>query len=251
MSHTLLDLKHALRARRNGQPDGRFAERAVVGYQQWRAPLMLDEQGQEVLRLDGFGHRRRVLRLYSDDASIAASRRAEGDAVGDRFASRAGAELLASLDERVIKVEVDPHTDAEMTWRADEVEALRSWGRAAQLEEVLANPFASPDGFARLKAYDGYRVVLREVGEEHLMVFAPDDRGRRLAAIFTAQDNLMAFLAEATAAMGFEPFILHTDGAALFERLAPMPLHGLVFNCKGPSPPLAYSMELASLILRA
>ena len=91
----------------------------------------------------------------------------------------------------------------------------------------------------RIAEYPAYWLLLHD-GEPLL---APDDRNRRLAAVFTSESARDACLAEP----GLTPAgakVKRCDGRELFTRLRQRHYDGIVFNCMGPDRPLAFAPEL-------
>lgn len=91
----------------------------------------------------------------------------------------------------------------------------------------------------RIAEHPAYWLLLHD-GEPWL---APDDRDRRLAAVFTSESARDACLAEP----GLAPAgakVKRCDGRELFTRLRQRHYDGIVFNCMGPDRPLAFVPEL-------
>jgi hypothetical protein len=80
---------------------------------------------------------------------------------------------------------------------------------------------------------------------------APDQKGRTLAAVFTSEDACEAFLDEAGKQGGTQLEPLIYAGKNLFELLSKMDLTGIVFNCSGPTPPVAFAAAFSQVILEA
>ncbi|MBL8309886.1 MAG: hypothetical protein JNL19_05640 [Burkholderiales bacterium] len=114
------------------------------------------------------------------------------------------------------------------------------------VERALAQLRWRPDDFfeesllRHIVAHEGYWLVLRD-GEPML---APDDeRARRLAAVFTSTEARDAFLRDEHIAPA-DVSLRRLDGRALFATLRERSYVGVVFNCAGPDPPLAFIMAL-------
>ena len=81
---------------------------------------------------------------------------------------------------------------------------------------------------------------------------APDDRQRRLAAVFTsdaARNEYLNDLPDAVETALNQKVTLGCNGHDLFTRLAAMPLDGIVFNCLGPERPIAFVPALSNQVL--
>ncbi len=83
------------------------------------------------------------------------------------------------------------------------------------------------------------------------LMLAPDARGRTLAAVFTAEDALEAYLKEmgANGKRGLEPLTI--AGPRLFDLLPRISLDGFVFNCCGPVSPRAFAAAFARRVIEA
>jgi hypothetical protein len=84
--------------------------------------------------------------------------------------------------------------------------------------------------------------------DDNQLVMAPDQKGRTLAAIFTAEDACAAFLEE-TSQTHLQS--LTYSGKNLFEILGKMDLTGMVFNCSGPITPVAFAAAFSQIVLEA
>jgi len=82
--------------------------------------------------------------------------------------------------------------------------------------------------------------------DEQYVALAPDGRGRKIAAIFTAEDALDQFL-ENHPKPNRRPVPI--AGEALFIAIRKMPLDGMVFNCSGPVKPRLFPLSFAAEIL--
>ncbi|HNH47941.1 MAG TPA: hypothetical protein PKY30_12930, partial [Myxococcota bacterium] len=126
----------------------------------------------------------------------------------------------------------------------------RRWGRALRVEELLAG--RSPAPLSLLRNFEGWWIVMRELPDGRTQLsMAPDPKGRRLAALFTAEDCRDAYVKIAGAALGEKPLLLMLTGQQIFERLVALPLDGIVFNCMGPVSPKAVHPAFAAEVLRA
>jgi len=100
--------------------------------------------------------------------------------------------------------------------------------------------------------YPRYLLAVVNLDGSYQLALAPDDKGRRLAAVFTYDDAFEAFLPEGEA-LHAEGQLLQVElaGPKLFEQLAQMSLDGLVFNCRGPARPIAFAQPFIAAILEA
>ena len=131
-------------------------------------------------------------------------------------------------------------------------------GEPAVAPGILGLPSGNSDGgqeehpLSLLREHDGYHLLMRATADGHSqLVLAPDARGRQLAAVFTAEDCLQAFMDRVLTQVKPLPLSLMLSGQELFERLVAMPLQGIVFNCAGPVQPHAGQLALAPHVQQA
>jgi hypothetical protein len=159
-----------------------------------------------------------------------------------------GADLLAGLRDGLGGIDLDPGSPHALHYRQAQVPLLRRWGQAVRVERTLAGQ--GDASWAELRAFDGYRVISHPgVATPATLVLAPDDQRRRLAAVFTAEDCLDAYIARYGTALGAGAEVRVLDGVRLFGLLVAMPLDGIVFNCCGPIPPKAVAPAFAKMVL--
>lgn len=85
------------------------------------------------------------------------------------------------------------------------------------------------------------------------LMLAPDEKGRKLAAIFTSEDTIAGFLPQVRAAAAPEQVVERIfSGEDLFSSLVSMPIDGMVFNCGGgPVDPVAFAKGFAQIVSEA
>jgi hypothetical protein len=86
-------------------------------------------------------------------------------------------------------------------------------------------------------------------GGGNRLLMAPDQKGQALAAVFTFEDACDAFLEQARTQVDMKPLIY--AGKDLFKMLSEMNLTGIVFNCSGPAPPVAFAAAFSKVVLEA
>lgn len=131
-------------------------------------------------------------------------------------------------------------------------ERFRELAAAIEIEEDLTQlrEGSSSDGACvRVRNYPAYTIVVNRIGNR--LVMAPDQKGRALAAVFTSEDACDAFLDEASKQSGTQLEPLTYCGKDLFELLSRMDLTGIVFNCSGPTSPVAFAAAFSQVILEA
>lgn len=147
---------------------------------------------------------------------------------------------------------IDPAQREAIFYGKEHFERFRELAAAIEIEEDLTQlrEGNSSDGACvRVRAYPAYRIVVNRIGNQ--LVMAPDQQVRALAAVFTAEDACDAFLDEASKQNGTQLEPLIYSGQELFELLSKMDLTGLVFNCSGPTPPVAFAAAFSQVILES
>jgi hypothetical protein len=102
---------------------------------------------------------------------------------------------------------------------------------------------------SRIGNFPNYLLVLID-GK---LATAPDDKDRLLAAVFTtdaARNIYLIDLPETEKTALNQKLLTNCTGRELFSLLAPMPLHGIVFNCAGPDRPIAFVPALSKQALQ-
>ncbi len=102
--------------------------------------------------------------------------------------------------EEIDEVWIDPAQPEAIFYGKEHFERFRELAAAIEIEEDLTQlrEGNSSDGACeRVRDYPAYRVVVNLV--DNRLVMAPDQAGRALAAVFTAEDACDAFLEEASA----------------------------------------------------
>lgn len=156
---------------------------------------------------------------------------------------------LRFLTDDLAGVNIDPGTDRSIHFKRAQFPMLREWEMALDIDAILRGEDVE-NGFAKLRNYEGYRIIVREHAGTMTPLLAPDDgRNRKLAAVFTTQDCVDAYLAALGDPANRGLTVMRLGGARLFTELAGMPLDGIVFNCVGPVKPKAVALAFAAAIL--
>ena len=245
------DLRQAMQATLDGSRSSHALLRLFLDHADWHVPAARDARGQiALLRLkDGAG--RRYLFLCTDRQAYADCLATVGaGALGEHFITTAGDELFANLPDEVDVIRINAYSPPELRYRGDQIPALRQWARAVKVERTLATP--QPD-LSLVKCFDAFYVVTQRLeGEGRALTLAPDKRGRKLAAVFTAPDTLDAFLRDqGDGGLKFEPQTVRTSGEILFDDLQSLPIDGIVFNCAGPVAPRLFVAGFAKAVMAA
>lgn len=197
------------------------------------------------------------LYLFSDGPAYDAFRRAVGDDApqDQHFLTTPGAWIFHLPLDQIDAVEIDPASPWQISYRKEQFTRLRALADAVEVEQALAalrTGTAQRGMVATVRLYERYILAVCQINGEYSLALAPDDHGRALAAVFTADDTFEAFLSEGEAVTPQGQLLrLTLPGAQLFEQLAKMPVDGVVFNCSGPVRPIAFAHEFFGVVLEA
>lgn len=243
-------LRDAIQQTLDGKLSGPALLRRFMAHDQWHTPVNIDTDGRPhaVFLKDTGGQRFQL--LFTDEPAYQQGRAAIGEALaGDRYLVTNGRALFVDLSDDADVISINWGSAPEIFFKKGQVPSLRRWARAVAVEQTLATP--NPD-LGLLKHFDGYYIVLQKVEDGFALTLAPDRHRRKIAAVFTAEDALDAFLKDQRAGeIQFEPLTRTMPGEHLFEDLRDMPLDGIAFNCSGPTPPRMFTAALASAVVGA
>ncbi|MGQ9903754.1 MAG: hypothetical protein ACUVRU_05280 [Anaerolineae bacterium] len=245
------DLRQAMQATLDGSRSSHALLRLFLDHAGWHVPAARDARGQiALLRLKDDAGRRYLFLCTDKQAYADCLARVGADVLGEHFITIAGDELFDNLPDEVDIIRVNAYSPPELRYRGDQIPALRQWARAVKVERTLATP--QPD-LSLVKRFDAFYIVLRKLdGKEMALTLAPDKRGRKLAAVFTAPDTLEAFLRnQGDGGLKFEPQTVKTSGEILFDDLQHLPIDGIVFNCAGPVAPRLFVAGFAKAVMAA
>ena len=209
--------------------------RALIAHKQWFLPA---QKHEHELHPSLFQHgEETILTAYSNEELV--PKEIEKICVAGTWLF---AEFPAVLDAFLI----DPQSDHALKFTKDKFSNLSQWAKAVHIEQLLAQSEFDANVLEQLLSYSGYciPVVQSSDGKQHIAL-APDTEGRKLAAIFTAEDALSTFMQHAGNALGDHVLIDQPPGTSLFPYLVSLPIDGIVFNCYGP--PAPYALNKASL----
>jgi hypothetical protein len=183
--------------------------------------------------------------LFTDhDAYMECRERVGVDVIGEFFIGNLfGHSAFSKIGPDVSIVNINPHCEHELHYKRDQIPRLRAWADILRAERALETVAVKNAGFDILKAFPGYYFIMEE---RQYLTLAPDGQGRRLAAVFTADDALETFL-ERNGKPSMTPVPI--DGARLFPALRKMPLDGMVFNCSGPVRPSVFPLSFADEVI--
>jgi SseB protein N-terminal domain len=247
---------------RDGKIDGLGLMRGLIGYGEWQVPI-----SERALAQALGGNALPALQLTSDKEgktclllfSSAPAYQRYGDANADHstppqhFVTLPGSTLFGASLETVDRICIDPFSPQDIFYDKPQFGRLREYAGAILVEEALTglrHGQAKDGAVAVVRDYRAYSLAVVERDGSPRLLMAPDQKGRALAAIFTAADAYDAFMPDAKAAAGGgEVREMIYEGRALFEALQGMRLDGLVFNCSGPVAPIAFAPGFAKVVI--
>ncbi|MCS6845762.1 MAG: hypothetical protein NZ528_15790 [Caldilineales bacterium] len=254
-------VQEAIAAWQSQQITGAQLMRRLLSYREWLVPVSRVAEGEptgsEGVRLryseDPGGIRR--FYLFSDADAYAAFCQATGESPsGALLLTADGAWAINALPlDQFDYVEIDPASPWRLSYGKQSFPALAAMAQAVQVEQALVALRAGeevPNAFSLVLDYPHYLVVLWTAEGRTFLALAPDDRDRRLLAIFTHRDAVEAFLEGESEDAKALLSMLELSGRDLFSRVAAMTaLDGMVFNCRGPARPVAFALPFAELVL--
>jgi hypothetical protein len=244
----VMDPKQAIQSYNSGNVDAASLLRVLVSHYEWCIPGR--REGDEVAPLIAVADDERWLQIFSDKETYQDYLRHIGDPPDSEYILMPGPAVFASLGNNITGLNINPDSEASVHYASHQFENLRQWGLAIEVERILAGESTYTKPFHLLRAFDGYRLVFSaDENNAHRLALVPDLNGRPLAAVFTADDAVRAFIEDAKKVLGEQPLISQIDGVSLFTQLKQLPIGGLVFNCSGPGPAHAVDIEFAEVVL--
>ena len=226
---------------------GRELLRCLATFDRWIVPAGFSG-GQPAFLDFRSGQSRRFFMFSGPEAYNEARRQLGEDVLGDHYVETTGDSIWLSFNDAVAGLSIDPFSKHEIDYGPDQFPLLRRWGNIIRVERALEKVLSTDSGYDLIRDFDRYYIVTRRDESGPNLMLAPDSKGRKLAALFTAEDSLDAYLDEKRGG-GFqdlEPLMM--TGPRLFELLSRTPLDGFVFNCCGPIAPRAFAPAFAERI---
>ena len=221
--------------------------RCLASYERWVVPADFGNGQPSFLEFgsDGFTH----FYMFSDVIAFEQAFNSEGSAIGEHYLELTGDSVWLSFNDSVDDVNINPYSEHPIHYKKDQFATLRRWGRIIRVERVLENVLTKNTGYEILREFDSYQIVTRTDQFGHNLMMAPDSKGRKLAALFTAEDALGAYLEEMqeNGWRDLEPLMM--SGNRMFDLLLKSPLDGFVFNCCGPVPARAFALAFAQFVV--
>jgi hypothetical protein len=214
--------------------------RALVSHTPWHVPAVATPEGPQPRHYaDDEGGQ--WLRVYSSDEALT-----QAGYTGPTL-SVSAATWISWLTDDLAGVDMDAETTGALHYKCTQFEFLRRGAACLDVEAVLAGE-PREGGFGILRDYDGWQVVGRQNAARFQMAMVPDRQGRRLAAAFTASDAADAFV-RTHGLFGQGVRVVNRRGTDLFAQLDAMDIDGVVFNCVGPTRPVAVARSFAPAVL--
>lgn len=256
-------VQQAIAEWKDGTITGSQLVRQLVSYDKWICPVSQGAAAEMLAsntasRLSYSRDAEGVSRLYlfSDGDSVSRFRRSLGEDQGEwHLLETTGAWFFQLPLDQIDLIEIDPGSPWEIGYRKEQFARLAAMAHALDVECALADlraGTAAPTATQLVYDYQHYLLAVVNRGSGYSLALAPDSRGRSLAAVFTAQDNFDAFCGEqGPTNLGVQIMPFELTGEKLFAQLQQMQLDGLVFNCSGPSKPVAFAAAFAGVIVQA
>ncbi len=255
-------VKEAITKWRAGSTATPALMRRLVSFDAWLCPVSQDSVAEMLAtnaasRLSYSRNDKGVTRLYvfSDSDAVTEFRSGVGEQEEWHLLQTKGTWFFQLPLTEIDFIVLDPGSDTEWAYAKEQFGALAKVAQAIEIERVLAalrTGTALSGTVQQVADYEHYLLAAIKRTEGHSLALAPDSRGRRLAAIFTAQDAFDAFCAEQGPQQDAGALVpLELPGVQLFAQLQRMQLDGIVFNCSGPTQPVAFAPAFSQVVLEA
>jgi hypothetical protein len=254
MESNPIDVRAAIGMHLSDKLSGTMLLRVFMLHRGWRVPVSLPSEAggskRVIVRKNDDG--KRLVRIFTDAEAVKVAVEKLGrDNVGEQFVETTGHAAFSALDLDLDFIDINPGSEPTFQYQKEHMRGLLTWAAAVKLEQTLAEFDDSEAACSRIKHYRPFFIVINDEGEEKSMVMAPDEESRRLAAVFTAEDCLERFRVAAVSSLKIKTKTLSLSGEELCALLSGMTLDGVVFNCVGPVRPVAFSTEIAKMVMAA
>lgn len=236
--------------------------RGLVSYDAWELPVSeaaakvaLAQNALPSVQLSTLSEGKTVLFVFSSPEAYNLYSRANSVTTAQHFVKLHGRTVFAMPTDRVDQVWVDCFSAHDIWYGQDHFGRLRDYVNALAVEEALTglrHGSAADGAIALVRDHPTYFLPVADIEGARRLLLAPDEKGRRLGAVFTSDDTFDAFGPDGQAqARGAKIEQIQTDGRGLFGLLQGMQLDGFVFNCAGPIPPVAFAHAMATVVMEA
>lgn len=163
-----------------------------------------------------------------------------------------GWDIIPQLRDDLQFLNINPDAEHVYHYRNHQLPMLKAMAEAVAIETALHDSARSDELFTRLKKYENFKMLFRSGGSTGMqIVLAPDDQGRKLIPIFTAEDSFQVFLDQMLPIIQQEicnPYVMDRKGEEMFASLATIPADGIVFNPVGYTRPRAFAIQFCNVI---
>jgi hypothetical protein len=250
MTGTATALRETIRQMMDGKVSGPELMRQFMAHEEWLMPIHLKPDGEwhPTTIQDTEGQSYQL--IFTDEQGYQAGLETLGqEMMGERTLTLGGCALFGKLGDDADVLSINWNSPGQIFFKKAQFPALRRWAQAINVERTLATP--RPD-LSMLKHFDSFYIVLQKVEGGYALTLAPDQHGRKLAAVFTAEDALDAFVKDQTAGqLNFEPVTRSISGELLFDDLKDIAIEGICFNASGPIPKRMFTAALAAAVMSA
>ena len=159
------------------------------------------------------------------------------------------------LDTNLGAIVLNPASAAALQFTREYFDLLLRWAQIVELETALRGQSTINELAIKIRNFGSFLLPLFRTDTVTHIVLAPDDKGRQLAAIFTAPDAAKTYIdAAAQQDPDLEIYLDELDGTNLMTNLLALHadgmLDGVVFNCFGPVPvalPMSFIHHIANV----
>ena len=232
--------------------------RRLINYANWNVPVseraavdIMATHSAQAIQFHQADDGTKTLLLYTDSESYTAGF-AGAPIPEQHFLTTTGEWVFQLPLSEFSQILINPNTPASMLFVGAQLDGLREFCEGVVVQDLLTQlrKGGGPDGSVRrVGNYRGFSIAVRQIDGRNTICFAPDDKQRSLIAIFTTDDAYDAYVNELPDTMTDSMFQVKMPGPDLFANLQQQPADGLVFNCCGPTQPVAFAFGLCSVIV--
>jgi len=220
--------------------------RILVTYDSWCVPSQPEDDGHRMLVLQR--DEGPVVEAFTTEEAYAEHMQQVSEQPFG-WMTVSGEWLFSNLNDTLIALEINAPQGVRFTFKSKVFATLRNWSRSVLVERALVTQMDDAATF-QLLCESTFLIVSTQPDVVPLQIaLAPDSNGRTLAAIFTAPDALNLYLQAAQKSTNASLSTHSVSGKPLFSSLASMSIDGVVFNCFGPTKPLAVSHRFTTAFL--
>ena len=214
--------------------------REILAYQNW----VLASQNEQPLLLKNDDQT--LLLLYTD---LNCFEKQNGNSI--EHITKDGNWIVENLSQPISAVIIDPNENHAVQLEQKYFSVLQNLRKSIQVEQILQGNEPKPKALQQLQQFKHFLIpIIQDSNGVTHITLAPDEQGRKLAAIFTSEDCLQAFVTASKHLLGEDIKIDEISGKQLFQNLTQVPIDGIVFNCNGPVEPRALSKNFVSLLAK-